>query len=353
MKTYVITIDTGTTNTRVLLWDENREIAAKADADTGVRNTAIDGNNDRLKKAVRGCIEEVMKQAEITFQSVSRVIGCGMITSNVGLVEIPHVTAPAGEEELARHAEEILLKDVCPMHVTFIPGIKNSDEAVTLDNYEKMDIMRGEEVEAIAILNRYPAGKSYLLILPGSHSKFISVDENKRITGCLTSITGELLSSITNDTIIADAVGRQFVSGEDYDREMVLTGFTCAGKTGMGRACFSARILNQFAIRDQKKIANYILGVALQNDITAVRNSDALCLSRDTTIVVSGKNPLRRALADVIRADGYFRMVEEYIPDDSMPLSPAGALIVADLIGSGKTRSGKTGSRKTRSGGKG
>ena len=51
-----------------------------------------------------------------------------------------------------------------------------------------------------------------ILVLPGSHNKFVSVDREGKITGCLTSISGELLASITNDTIIAKSVNREFVS---------------------------------------------------------------------------------------------------------------------------------------------
>lgn len=50
MKNYVITIDTGTTNTRTFLWDENRNMIASASASVGVHDTAIEGNNARLKK---------------------------------------------------------------------------------------------------------------------------------------------------------------------------------------------------------------------------------------------------------------------------------------------------------------
>ena len=42
----------------------------------------------------------------------------------------------------------------------------------------------------MAILDRFPPGKPMLLILPGSHNKFVSVDREGKITGCLTSISG-------------------------------------------------------------------------------------------------------------------------------------------------------------------
>lgn len=332
MSGYVVTVDTGTTNTRVYLWDKNRVCAASSKSEAGVRNTAVDGNNSRLKKAIHGCMEEVLNTAGITFQEVDRVIACGMITSNVGLVEIPHVPAPAGAEELAAGARSVLIEDVCPLPILFIPGVKNNIGEVTADNFEAMDMMRGEEVESLAILQSFPKGKKYLLVLPGSHTKFVSVDPDGKMTGCLTTITGELLACITNDTVIADAVGRRFVDEKDYDREMVLRGYEESSRVGLGRASFSARILNMFTEKDKKKLANFILGATLASDLQAVKNSGALAAGKECTVIVSGKNPLREAIVDILKHDRYFEHVEEYIPASSLPLSAAGAFLVADMI---------------------
>lgn len=332
MGKYVVTVDTGTTNTRTFLWDEERNMIASAKAEVGVRNTAIDGNNERLKKAVHDCIEDLLTQAGITYEDVSRVMACGMITSNVGLVEVPHVFAPAGLEELAAQSKSILLEDVCPLPILFIPGVKNNIGEVTLENFEEMDIMRGEEVESIAILDSFPKGRPYLLVLPGSHTKFVAVNAEGKMTGCLTTITGELLASITNDTVIADAVGKQFVSPESYDKEMMLKGFEASDKVGMGRSCFSARILNMFVEKDKMKLANFILGVALASDIQSTKTSKALNMDPDVTVIVSGKSPLRNAIVDILKYDGYFKNVEEYIPDSSLPLSAAGAYLIADAV---------------------
>ena len=188
MKSYIITIDTGTTNTRTFLWDENRNMIAGEKAEVGVRNTAIDGNNDRLKKAVHDCLERLLENNNLTYNNISRVMACGMITSNVGLVEVPHVTAPAGLKELAQQAKSILLEDVCPLPILFIPGVKNGLPDINMENFAVMDIMRGEEVESIAIMDHFPKDKPYLLVLPGSHTKFVSVDKEGKMTGCLTTI---------------------------------------------------------------------------------------------------------------------------------------------------------------------
>lgn len=331
MKKYVFTVDTGTTNTRVILWDENRNALGVEKRETGVRNTAIDGNNERLKAAVRSCLDTLLKAHGLDYSQVKAIIASGMITSNVGLVEIPHLAAPVSVDDLAAGVRDVLLEDICPIPISFIPGVKNAEgDQVNLGNFETMDMMRGEEVESVAILSRLKAGVPYLLVLPGSHTKFVSVDEAGNITGCLTSITGELLNSITNDTIIADAVGRRFVSMEAYDPEMLLAGYQTAKRCGIGRACFSGRILSQFVTKDQAKLANYILGACLQSDVAAIQNSAALKAGPDTTAIVGGKDPLRRAIADILRHEGCFEEVSLFQPDGDLPLSPTGAYLIAD-----------------------
>lgn len=329
MKNHVITLDTGTTNTRVMLWDHERHVLAAAKAPVGVRNTAIDGTTDALKAAVRGCIEKVLDEGGVTYDDIQIIIASGMITSNVGLVEIPHCVAPVGADELAEAVREVSIPDVCPIPITFIPGIKNAVEPVGFDNYEAMDMMRGEEVESVAVIENSPRGKSYLIVLPGSHMKFVSANEEGKVTGCLTSISGELLSSITRDTIIADAVNRKFVSDETYDRDMVVLGYENARKVGIGRACFSGRILNTFTEKDKAKIANYILGAALQSDIQAIMNSRAISVKAGTEVIVAGSGPLTEAMIDILRHEGYFSNVRRFELEGDMSMSALGAYIIA------------------------
>lgn len=327
---YLITIDGGTTNTRAFLWKDN-EVVAVSGREAGVRNTAISHSKDLLKQAVKACISEVMADAGIEFCQLSAIVASGMLTSNVGLVEIPHLTAPVTASVLASEIREILLPDICPVPIHFIPGVKNNVSPVTGDTFEQMDMMRGEETETFALLKDLPAGKAFLIILPGSHTKFVSVDISGAITGCLTTINGELLSAVTNNTILANAVGKRFVSEETYDADLVQKGAEAAEKTGLGRACFSGRILSTFVTNDQMKIANFLLGAVLQGDINALQNSNALSVSPDTNIIIAGKNPLRQALFDILENSGYFKQISVYIPEKGYPLSGIGAKYLYEL----------------------
>lgn len=330
MKQFTIVIDGGTTNTRAVLIDGNRKLIASEMSRTGVKDTAVDGHNGKLKEAVRTCIYRLVEKHLTGFCEVGRVIASGMLTSGSGLCEIPHVAAPAGAPELAGQMREVLIEDVCPIPILFIPGVKNFDAPVTMENYRTMDIMRGEEVESLAILESYPGGGPCLLVLPGSHMKFVAVNEKGQISGCLTTLSGELLSAVTHHTVIADAVGNGFVEADAYDASKVLEGGGAAAAGGFSHACFQARILNQFVEPDHRKIACFLLGAVLQNDIEVLKRSGRPWTDCDVPVIISGKFPLGRAFADLLRADGYYRDIREFYPDSELPLSALGALIVAD-----------------------
>lgn len=116
-----------------------------------------------------------------------------------------------------------------------------------MDNYDKYDIMRGEETETVAILKQFGLSGPFLLFLTGSHDKIIFVDRNGRITHSITSMTGELLEAVTFHTILSDATGNAFVTSEEYEEDMVMKGYLDGKRFGIGRSCFIGRILKECA----------------------------------------------------------------------------------------------------------
>ena len=327
MGDYLITIDGGTTNTRAFLWNGRGEILRKTGEEVGVRNTAMDGHNGRLRMAVKDCLERLLEEEGIGWSDIRRIVASGMLSSDVGIAEVPHIAAPASIRDFVDNAAKVMLPDICPLPISIVPGMKNS-AAPRADEFEAMDIMRGEETESMPLIQRYGGGGPLLLVLPGSHNKFISVDAEGMITGCVTTISGELLSCITTGTILANAVGKRFVSETEYDKEMVLKGSRIAQKTGLGRACFSGRILNLFFKQDKAAIANYLLGAVCGEDVRAVLGSAALKMPERARIVIAGKKPLSTAMADVVADSGAFGDVA-VVPDDGIPLAALGAYLVA------------------------
>ncbi|MDO5423042.1 MAG: 2-dehydro-3-deoxygalactonokinase [Eubacteriales bacterium] len=320
------TIDTGTTNTRIYLLDARGNVCDTFRADVGVRATAEDGNPDRLTAALRTGIRVLRERHSIGRADICRILASGMITSDMGIFEVPHLTAPAGIADFRKAAKTVLLPEICEVPITFLPGLKNRTAAVDWNHFEEMDMMRGEETEAFAILEDLPFRGECLLVLPGSHTKFVSIGEGKKILGCLTTLSGELLDVVTHHTLLADSVEKKFVSS--YEKAFVLAGYRTAKAVGLSRALFSARILGQFAEKDANRLANYLLGAILQSDVEALQKTSALPVHAQTPIFVAGKEPLKRAMIDVLRESGAFREAAGVSSPYESCLSARGAYLI-------------------------
>ena len=333
MKEYIITLDTGTTNTRASLWHRNGRFLGEEKRRAGVRNTAIDGNNSYLKKETALCLRELTEKYSVSFGQVAGVFASGMITSNVGLLEVPHLTAPAGAADFADTVVRAELPELCPVPIYFIRGLKN--DLPDWKKLDKMDIMRGEETETLALLQDYPAGTPYVFILPGSHTKFVFVNEKKEITGCLTTLSGELLETVTRNTILADSVERSFVTKETYGKDAVLKGYRAAEEQGFGRAAFSTRIYRMFGNEEEREsawTAGFLLGTVLWNDVRALRGYCTPSQAAQTVGIVAGKEPFATGLLDLISEAALLKEVRRHESGPGPSLSARGAFSIAGIV---------------------
>ena len=63
-----------------------------------------------------------------------------------GLVNLPHITVPAGIDELHNSMEKVVLSEISNIPFCFIRGVKTE-----CSNLEDADMMRGEETEVMGI----------------------------------------------------------------------------------------------------------------------------------------------------------------------------------------------------------
>jgi 2-dehydro-3-deoxygalactonokinase len=116
-------------------------------------------------------------------------IAAGMVGSPHGWVHAPYCAAPAGVGELAAALTAVL---DAPLHI--VPGVVTPGEHA--------DVMRGEETQIVGALALHPALASRsLLVLPGTHSKWVQVNDGK-ITAFTTYMTGELFAVLREHSIL-------------------------------------------------------------------------------------------------------------------------------------------------------
>lgn len=299
-----VTIDSGTTNTRIRIW-QNNQVIAEAQRSVGVRDTAITGSTKKLTEAVKDALFEALNKANIKTYDDLFIIASGMITSNVGLCEIPHLIAPVSIDDLSKGMVNKILPEIIDHPIWFVPGVKNHVEGIDLNNCEMMDIMRGEETEFVGVSALLELDSAALVILPGSHSKFVKVNEHNQIAGCMTTLAGELLDTITQNTILANSLEHKFANS--IEEEYLLKGAHYCHQVGIARSCFSVRILDLFSDLTTNQKANFLLGVVLSSDILAIKNSKALACDEQTKIVICGKKTLREAFYLLLKNDAFFK----------------------------------------------
>lgn len=298
---YTLIVDTGTTNTRITLLDEHWHYVEQVSESVGVRNTAIDGHTGKLMEAVRSGIALVMKMHDLSAKDIARCVAYGMITSNVGLCEVPHLVAPSAPKQFHDGMVIRFFPEIAPFPIMFIPGLRNSAERARLDNLNELDMMRGEETEAIGVWAQLHPQKDMMLVLPGSHNKFIPIRADGTLCGCMTSISGELIDALTYHTILSDSVERAFLNEESYNKKMMLAGAR-ACDSGLGRSAFMARIMRTLGDYSADDARNFLLGAVLRMDLDALERFSAF--HKGQTLYIAGKAPMAQALCDLFEAYG-------------------------------------------------
>jgi len=319
----VITIDSGTTNTRIYLVDgSNYGIIDMIKKNMGVRDAAINGSADELKRQLQSGITEIMRRNRCGPDDIAYIAASGMITSNLGLVQVPYVTAPCTKAELSAGAIVRRLPEFHGIPCVFIPGMKNAFGGGSFDD---LDVMRGEEVETIGLIHQLELSSKGMLILPGSHTKFV-MTVNGVIMSCKSTLSGEMLYAIQKNTILSDSVSEHLI--EASDAEALIEGFRSGRRNGLSRALYQVRLLQLFGKMDRNQRANYYVGAVLASDIATFQQLyDDM---KPDWIVVGGSEPLRGAFACLLhdlRCPNVIEASEEQVTKSAI----IGAIEIANM----------------------
>ncbi len=139
---------------------------------------------------MRTGLEAVLQRNQLQAGDIKYIIASGMITSNLGIYEVPHIDGPAHVCDFSRHAKIVKFEEFFNITWIFIPGLKNATQYVDdeiIGHINEFDIMRGEEVEAIGLLNQFNVQGKGIVILPGSHTKFVFITEDRVLSSCLST----------------------------------------------------------------------------------------------------------------------------------------------------------------------
>lgn len=304
------TIDCGTTNSRVYLLDRDLAIVGKGSQKIGVRDTAVHGSNRVLKDGLADLVRRTVGEAGLALSDVQLAITSGMITSELGLLEIPHLRAPAGIAELAGGVTYVNDRTVFPLDlpILFIRGIKNPypDEA-TYRQIRQIDFMRGEETQIAGLRSLRPdlVGPLTVVVL-SSHTKYISVAPDGRILGSLTTLSGQVFEAVLSATSVGKSLALPGGGSEAdfFDPEVVDAAHEAVAHAGFLRALLMPRFLDVLLhapVHVRRLFAEAAIGA---EDLKALAEFPLVGFPADAGFVLVGQQARCRVLRHLLERHG-------------------------------------------------
>lgn len=246
----IATIDCGTTNSRIYIVDESAKILGKATKKVGVRDTAISGSTRALKEGLRETFDKALADADLRERDIRCVLSSGMITSEIGLIELPHLWAPCDIDRLAANMERVEDPEVFPSSVPtyFVRGIKNRYDPghAAMNDVGNLDFMRGEEAQIAGLLSDGTVLPPVVVTILSSHTKFVPVDERGTILGSITTLSGQLYEALLKETFVGKSVRSEddFDDHDYFDPKVADIAYDWIRKSGLLRGLMFPRFLD-------------------------------------------------------------------------------------------------------------
>ncbi|RLT10181.1 MAG: hypothetical protein DWI24_08955 [Planctomycetota bacterium] len=301
-----IALDGGTTNTRATLLRGDRVIDVVAES-VGVRDSVMHQRSPVLH-AVGQCLKVLKERHAIVVDQVG-VIASGMLGSDAGLVNVPHVMAPATAGQVAGAAFEWFDETVWPKPIKIFPGVRTGPDPSQCGLMEQAlaeDIMRGEETQVWGLWQMLSkdrpqlVGQPWILVWPGSHTKMISVGADGTIFGSYTTLAGELFAAMKTATLLRRSV--QDSNEMQYSDEIVDLAAKVVWEQGLLRAAFWTRVADVTGKLDQSQRSAWLSSAVIAADVDALSKHEWLNQKTDALLMIGG---------DKVRQSLYVRMLKK------------------------------------------
>jgi 2-dehydro-3-deoxygalactonokinase len=193
-----------------------------------------------------------------------KAIASGMIGSAQGWREAPYCEAPAGAAELAA---ALVTVETGNGLLYLVPGVRRGGKTP--------NVMRGEETQILGALSLAPdLEKDSMVILPGTHSKWVSVHES-RIMDFTTYMTGELFAVLRDHSILgrpAKAAQRE-AGASEIDWSAFERGASTVRDSadGLSALLFSTRTLVLAGLMEPAHSLDYLSGLLIGEEFRVAR----------------------------------------------------------------------------------
>ena len=292
-------VDMGTTNTRLTIVDSSGKVHVSVRGKFGVKDRASTGSREILIRGLNQLLTEGTSNNGISATQIEKILCSGMITSEIGLVEIPHLSAPVTVRDLAANIHELFMPELASIPLVFIPGVKNRIQQASLDALEEMDFMRGEETQTFGAVEAFHVELPVTFMFLSSHTKMVDVDENACITRSFTTLSGQIFDAFRFQTFLASSISKKDPSS--IHSESLFRGVKVGLRSGILRSALMVRFMDVLTQSSFDERFSFLEGIIISSDIQAVKNSYPFLRKR---ILILG---------DKLRSDAYIMAFKTFL----------------------------------------
>ena len=270
----MLATDWGTSSLRVYRLDANGEVCDVRASSDGILSVKDGAFAATFERAAGDWLEEARP-----------IVMSGMIGSRQGWREAAYVPCPAGLPEIASAMSEVhwTSAKTGPHRAWIAPGLSCRDQAGVAD------VMRGEEVQILGILERIGTGE-HVVCLPGTHSKWAHVQDH-RVMSFSTHMTGEVFAILKHHSILERTMppsrsGRGSVNSSELDRAAFCAGVSrAADPGGLLHHLFGVRAQVLAGNIAEAQSASYLSGIVIGHELhSAAGGIDRFHLVGDTDL---------------------------------------------------------------------
>jgi 2-dehydro-3-deoxygalactonokinase len=200
----LVGIDWGSSNLRVALMDAQGRVLQRRESTAGVFSVAGGAFAAALWPL---CGDWLAAHPRLP------LLACGMIGSRQGVLEVPYLPCPAALGQVAQALVAAPLAwpagtagEGAVLHI--VPGLQCGDAA------QGHDVMRGEETQLLGVAQEH----GRLLVLPGTHSKWVERGQAGQVLAFQTYLTGELFELLRQHSSLARVMGEPQWTPQAFDK---------------------------------------------------------------------------------------------------------------------------------------
>ncbi|NJB85957.1 2-dehydro-3-deoxygalactonokinase [Lewinella marina] len=256
LPTHFISCDWGTTNFRLrLVTTDNLEILAEQTVGEGVKALFLarpDSSSAERERYLATYLAERIRA--LPGAAEHPVVISGMASSNIGLRELPYATLPLTLDHPDLEWEALTLPDNRP--AVLISGVRDA-----------LDVMRGEETQALGLAGGLAGYDRGVLLLPGTHSKHLQY-ETGAFTAFTTYLTGELFALLTEHSLLRQAICKP--PGGAFRAEAFQEGVRAAVDQGLTARLFTVRARQLLSHSDPTDNFFFLSGLLIGDELRSL-----------------------------------------------------------------------------------